>query len=426
MARFRMVALCAVGLCVAVGCRGRSAGTPADPPEPDRFPHELHRVGLTCRDCHALPSVLAGVPAQPGADDHSPCDRGECHQTEFVTAPGPLCRVCHDSVDPTGARGSPLSPYPRPSGRRALASAFSHTGHLDTTAIEKAVGFHVSCVDCHPTTNVDARASEPAPAGHRECARCHAPEAALRRAPAMDDCEGCHTATSEQPSRQRRLIRDDLRFDHRTHEVDRSGARIPCLECHAGSPAAGATGAHPLPQTAACVACHDDPDRVPTTMRMASCGTCHGSGTRTFAGLPPRSHLPAAERPEDHTLAFRRDHADEARDAGARCARCHSQMSGSPRDTCDECHQSMRPVDHMVTFREFDHGSEAAADPSRCATCHNGSFCIGCHSQTPRSHRPATTFRETHGALAEERPRTCATCHDPLAFCGQCHQVSGQ
>ena len=157
---------------------------------------------------------------------------------------------------------------------------------------------------------------------------------------------------------------------------------------------------------------------------MRECVMCH-SERRIGARTPvvPRNHLPATERPLDHTLAFRRDHVEAAEHNPARCAACHTQMSGNARDACDECHQTMRPADHVITFRELDHGAEAAADRERCARCHVVEFCTACHRQRPRSHGFYGTFNMEHGALARVDVRPCLTCHNERQFCEQamCH-----
>jgi hypothetical protein len=97
-------------------------------------------------------------------------------------------------------------------------------------------------------------------------------------------------------------------------------------------------------------------------------------------------------------------------------------MSGNPRQACDECHQRMLPADHRITFRELDHGPEAIADRTRCATCHVVEFCTACHAQRPRSHGINQRFRVEHGKLARINLRSCITCHSQN-FCAQsgCH-----
>ena len=392
------------------GCRAtaeRTSPVPSDS-ERGRFPHVRHRA-LSCTECHRIDDVVAGRPARPGAEDHAPCDRERCHRPAFaaIAAPGALCRICHSRVGPAQPGGTRLAPYPPARGRRALAAEFSHARHLDLHFMEGKVGFHVSCSDCHEQAGGGL-----APPGHAVCARCHAPEASPPGAPTMVECARCHVDRPVQPSRLRRFIVGDLRFDHGPHRQDRRGRRIGCASCHTDAAAATTTEAHAPPLMAACVGCHDDSARTPPVKRMRMCETCHATRQASIGSIAPRSHLPALERPEDHTRAFRRDHAADASADPQRCARCHTSMSGSPRDSCDDCHRVMRPQDHTVTWREFDHGPASAARADVCAVCHQGDYCIACHQVRPRSHFPSAAFAaEGHGQFARFNLRSCSACH---------------
>lgn len=407
---------------VLAGCRQGSPEPPqVDEKEEGRFPHASHQQ-LGCLECHRQADVIAGRPARPGLDDHAPCDQERCHRADFLGKPTRLCEICHAAVDPLGD-GTRPAPYPPRHGRRSLASRFSHEMHLDFAAMETAVGFHVSCSDCHGG-ELD-QISHP---GHAACARCHAAEAAPDGAPPMSACDRCHEARARQPSRRRQLITGDLRFRHVDHRSDRRGQLIRCVSCHVETAAQTETGAHPAPPIATCVTCHDDTDKVPPTKRMRVCETCHATRQQRLGSLAPRSHLPATERPIDHTLAFRMDHGDEATREAARCATCHTQVSGASRDVCDECHQTMRPSDHVVTWREYDHGPDAAAESERCARCHTADYCVACHRQPPRSHFPLASFRQLHGVQARLDMRACITCHPQPTFCSAgdgCHPRAG-
>lgn len=406
------------------GCRtsGSSSPVPTES-ERGRFPHSRHG-DVACTECHDLRAVMAGRPERPGADEHAPCDRDACHRTAFMVAPGPLCELCHTGVDPQQSTQAPLTPYPPISGRRALAASFSHERHLDFDLMEDQVGFHVSCTDCHA---LDEKGQLQRP-DHAVCGRCHAPEASPPGAPTMAQCQECHVERRAQPSRLRTFIVGDLRFRHANHRQDRTGKTIGCAECHTETRAVSETGGHEAPPMAACVACHDNEKRTPRNRRMRVCETCHATVQQSIGAIAPRSHLPALERPEDHTRAFRRDHSAEAAAQPQRCARCHTFMSGSPRDTCDDCHRTMRPESHTVTWREFDHGPAAATRTENCATCHQAEFCIACHTITPRSHFPRLEFRNGgHGTFARFKLRSCMTCHAPDTDCTGpgCHDGGG-
>jgi len=394
--------LVAIALAIGACTPARTVEVPAPPVDKTRLSHEQH-AKIPCLDCHQ-----AGA-KRPGERDHAPCDT--CHRAAFLAAPGPLCDTCHVPITTSPLRAE-LKPFPSDDAWRTEPSRFSHRSHLDAARMEARVGFHVTCADCH------VRDGQLAPPDHATCSRCHAREAIGR--PAMDDCAGCHGGAAELRTRSR-LIRNDLHFTHDLHRADRRGTPIRCEQCHADSAASTAYGDHAAPRVESCVGCHDDTDRTPPSRRMRICETCHYEKRERLALIAPRNHLPSTERPLDHTIAFRRDHADAARDA-SRCAACHTQMSGNPNGACDECHQSMRPQDHRITWRELDHGPEAAADRDRCARCHVVEFCTACHEQRPRSHGFAGTFVTDHGPLARTDVRACVTCHQE-SYCTQsgCH-----
>jgi len=389
---------CAV-LVWAVACsQVRRADAPPPPVDPTRISHAQH-AQIPCGGCHR-------ADARPGADDHKPCDDGACHRKDFLLPPGRLCQVCHVGVATEPALSAPMKPFPSDDAWQALPPRFSHRRHLDARLMEQRVGFHVSCADCH--TRGEGVRSRP---DHAVCARCHAAEVGLAGAPRMEGCADCHLRDARLRTRAR-LIRDDLHFDHDRHRTDRKNQPIRCDACHEGSAQATGHDDHPAPRVQSCVGCHDDSARAPYAMRMRICETCHSRRTTRLTALAPRSHLPATERPLDHTLAFRRDHADAAARDAARCATCHTQMSGNPKQSCDDCHQTMLPASHRITWRELDHGPEAAADRGKCATCHIVEFCTACHAQRPRSHGFAGSFIGTHGRLARINIRACLTCHN--------------
>jgi hypothetical protein len=387
----------------------RRLDAPLPAADPTRLSHPRHaQVG--CEACHR-------GNRRPGSDDHKPCDDGKCHRADFLGAPTRLCNVCHTEVTAQPPR-APLRPYPIDDAWQAEPTRFSHRSHLDAAAMESRVGFHVTCIDCHARS--DTGLTRPS---HAVCARCHAPEVALAGAPRMADCAACHDPATRVRVR-RQLIRDDLHFDHRNHATDRRGTAIRCEDCHRRTQSASSDRDHAPPRVESCVGCHDDSDRTPAVMRMRICETCHRQRTETLTSIAPRNHLPLTERPLDHTIAFRRDHGEAAERNAARCATCHTQMSGNPQQACDECHQTMVPADHRITWRELDHGTEAAADRERCARCHVVDFCTSCHRQRPRSHGMIGSFLTEHGHSARIDLRPCMACHSE-SFCAPCHTAAG-
>ncbi len=386
----------------------RRAEPPPPAVDPSRLDHTKH-TQVACISCHRS--------KQPGADDHKPCDDSGCHKKDFTALPGKVCMVCHTDVVTQRGLSAPLKEFPIKDAWQALPPAFSHAKHLDSAVMEKRVGFHVACNDCHLRNDAWVRPD------HATCSRCHAAEVGLANVPAMESCSGCHGGTPRLRKRAR-VLRGDIKFEHDGHRRDAKGTVIKCEDCHKRSAVSNSYQDHVAPRVESCVSCHDDSARVPNELRMRICETCHLEITASLTKLAPRSHLPATERPIDHTLAFRRDHAEAASRSASRCATCHVQMSGNPKDACDECHQRMLPTDHRITFRELDHGPGAVADRNRCATCHVVEFCTACHAQRPRSHGLLGTFNQEHSRLARVNPRPCLTCHGQT-FCADCHRMGG-
>ncbi|MBI4511449.1 MAG: hypothetical protein HY698_17585 [Deltaproteobacteria bacterium] len=410
------------------GCAGRkpSQEQAKAHASPYRFPHESeHHRQIPCARCHA--SSPAGGLVRPGAAQHAPCDESGCHAQAFFALPGRMCTLCHGQIVTSHAEGTTPAPYPPRAGPRALASEFSHAVHLSKDLLDARLGFHVSCGDCHP--RVIEEEGSPLP-GHEACRRCHGGRPSVR--PQMEECGRCHVRRSEDPARARKLIRGDLGFAHERHQVDARGKDIPCVTCHRTIASQASTVESATPTTATCVDCHEDENRAPLAVRMSRCEICHSherAGLSSF--VAPRSHLPPRERPDDHTLAFRLDHAAFARSLAQRCARCHSAMSGSNQESCSDCHRVSRPQDHVATFREYDHGPSALTNTERCATCHDGEFCVTCHARPPRSHFPLKGFAERsgmaepgHAPLARRDTRACLACHAPLHDCSRsgCHE----
>jgi hypothetical protein len=421
---------------------GKTGGGKGPPVvDTDRFPHGAHTGdkpefrnwqgrGLGCADCHDATAVKEGKVSRPGgtrvpaSNQHAPCDDGQCHKKEFEKPPGPMCRICHQKVDPftPGPEASPLQAYPERGSTHILASTFSHQLHLDKGKMENATGGHVACADCHERT----AEREPEVAGHKACARCHEQQAKVKAALPMEKCAGCHPKRDVELTRGRRFITGDLRFHHAPHEKDKSGAEIPCQTCHANVDDAKTREDMAVPAMERCAQCHEDQGRTPDRVRMDQCGVCH-SGNMDV-GTAPASHLAGGGggytgvRPADHTVHFRKHHGDQAQAKDAPCRRCHTELQGNKDDTCFQCHQIMRPHDHTLMFRE-DHGRDAQADGRRCANCHAPEVCAGCHAVPPRSHTPLGVFRGGgHAEQARFNLSSCLTCHTYETTCVKCHR----
>jgi hypothetical protein len=387
------------------------------------FDHQLHSgtkpgPGIekqggapACNECHPLKEAATGKLGRPGSSEHAPCDR--CHREKFFEKPGDFCRMCHVRVDPTGAQKTEMQAWPPQAAARRYAAVFSHRLHLDADRMEKQLGFHTGCRDCHFRKSGDEKAEI---AGHSGCAPCHG-EKKLKIG--MNDCRGCHVDESVAVPQGRRFITHDLKFSHARHERDKKGELIPCGTCHVAVADAPDVARINLPAMVDCAKCHEDPSRSDERARISNCNLCH---TQIAAGVAPRSHL-GGRAPDTHTIAFRTDHGEAARSKQARCRFCHGGLSSDTRDGCPECHLMMKPRDHSLRWSTYDHGPESAMNRRRCAECHEADYCARCHSQRPRSHTPFDTFiNGGHGTEARLNMRSCFACHQYETTCARCHQ----
>ena len=407
----------------------RAAASRSIPADTDRFPHGLHtgndpRIrgykgrGLVCTDCHPAAEVAAGRTSRPGTNQHAPCD--DCHKAEFYKPPGAFCRVCHVKINPRVQGATTMQPYPVRGHRQALASRFSHALHLDSAKMDAEAGFHLGCSDCHQR---DATSRDPMLPGHKQCARCHGAgrTGAAHKALALENCAGCHPQRDIELARGRLLITGDLTFAHKDHEHDMGGKLIPCQTCHEDIRRSQRPDDVSVPRMQRCAICHEDSQRTPEKFRIARCETCHSS---IMSGRAPANHMVGTrELPEDHTIEFRHDHAEQAAAKNANCRFCHEGLSGSPKDSCFQCHEQMKPRDHGLSWREDEHGHEAEIDRERCATCHRADYCTACHSIPPRSHQPYEEFRlGGHADAARFELSSCMACHTYQATCSDCHR----
>ncbi|MCB9529284.1 MAG: hypothetical protein H6701_13035 [Myxococcales bacterium] len=448
-----------VGACILFAGCGRSPR----PQKAARFTHTTHLSSgvtlpdgegsraLVCTDCHALSAETRWVSARPGAAQHAPCD--VCHQREFSAPPGPLCEVCHVTVDPLQAGRSELAAYPPFVARAELIGRFGHALHLGPDV--QLDGRPMACEDCHRVADESAAfASFPI---HADCAECHAPGAPAAERVSMEQCTGCHRAAG--PGRLRNFARNDVRFTHGKHQADQAGNPIPCERCHAAvveSP----DGDTFVPAMATCATCHEDSTKTPDRVRIENCGVCHIGDVRSRP--LPGNHTAALAPALDGALGRRDAHATErpvavlaqARSEGdgpatdaiprlvdllpspfdpyvAREPTTPPPRPGAPRRRPAELPRAddrlfRSPDDHTPLFRTR-HGAAAASPDARCGYCHGEvsggrDACQDCHAvMRPDSH--TLHFRNaTHGRIAARDPRACATCHE-VDYCAACHSV---
>jgi len=403
------------------------------------FPHPAHaRLFPLCTGCHGEMDGVAG-------------DR-----SGFYPAPD-ACTGCHNGVREERVAWTAPSSV-------ASNLTFVHRGH-EEEIVEHGED-RPSCETCHSPSDGQPGESR---GGRMEverarvdaCLSCHAHEAAAHYDDA--ECVTCHVPLAESGFDLRRIealpapaTHDEAGFLKRAHgKAAQASAPARCATCHVQD---------------RCTSCHVDGDRA------------------EIAAIPPAPgemslpDFPAAyPTPESHRApAFARDHGREA--SRETCATCHT------RDDCLSCHvgpapgpvpelparsgvrapgvgiNRRAPESHRSPFFLENHGEGGAAvESATCGTCHQETFCTGCHDApgageadadrgrgveapfgdalpgsrlegAPRAEREGSAsgsafhppdYFVRHAADAWGQTTECGNCHSTEVFCRSCHQESG-
>jgi len=210
------------------------------------------------------------------------------------------------------------------------------------------------------------------------------------------------------------------------HDDAASGTREQCVACH-GDKLDSELLVHrihlgsPLLSNLACPECHPSVDLGPRGavasarwVDVGFCKKCHSP----FPSAQPESHMREEDLHADCTMCH----------SGERAIR-HAQPYLSQVvevSECAGCHGGRAlpwtPLHERDDWLEL-HGSEAleGGDES-CFECHDFGlkFCDECHAQTPPSHVPEDRWLDAHPNAARTDTRACYTCHE-TSFCKGCH-----
>jgi hypothetical protein len=310
---------------------------------------------------------------------------------------------------------------------RAIPLAFSHRVHLRK---------NVRCDFCHERAPASHSAGDDLLPTEEVCTTCHeidrpkpeVPDGGAGGGMACASCHPGHTpgaavalATGPTPI---------LKFDHAAH----TARGIVCQRCHGTLTGVDLAGPAELPKMALCLTCHDSGrGKLKASSRCSTCHPVSEEGTL-------RTRFPSGTlTPASHTLAFRTQHAQAAKDERS-CLQCHRQ------DECQTCHHGVvKPLD----FHGNDYVSRHAVDARRgdpdCGACHRAqSFCLGCHERLKvtdvrsggsaifaplgtRTFHPAgfadaqaAGNPQHHAWQAQRNLRQCASCHRQET-CLECH-----
>jgi hypothetical protein len=303
------------------------------------------------------------------------------------------------------------------------------------------------------------------------CVGCHvaaAGGAAEHVFPSPELCARCHDggraptvvwgAPGSRPS--------NLEFEHAAHAARLKAAGEPadCQHCHAGE---GPRSRMNVGRARAelCLECHANAAGTHLAAD-ANCGVCHlplERATRLSARRVEGFPRPATHAATDFLSA----HASAASGGSTSCSVCHARQS------CERCHANAErvpeiaalprdpriaslvagrpaeyplPASHRIGEWGITHGSEARAQPGRCANCHTRPSCAACHGAAsggaaavlaslplPRRGEPAGVavrtggdiphpggFVARHGAAASTGALRCSACHTQQS-CAECH-----
>jgi hypothetical protein len=359
---------------------------------------EVERTGgdaLTCAGCHGTGGgrLMDVEAAQPGG-----CV--DCHAHEAPSHLEATCDECHVPLAAaTGVSVGRIAAFERPTDHDEPDFLLSHDGLIEGTADPSCAVCHAreSCARCHldadrlPSIQAlapDARVAEltsdlagewPSPASHetpdfllrhgdagvQSCVTCHA----------APSCESCHRNGSRPWFAE--LTRPGT-GDLRGAEIPES--RVPGHTTRFRTDHAAAAGA----AAASCESCH-------APVECVDCHTAVTAGPTAPAPVEVPSALWGTEglrhvEPGYHIANFVMRHGAEAFGVQATCSDCHSTEA-----FCRDCHtRSGVGVGNrdgaLGAFHDtrvsilIGHGASARMGLEACASCHQQTSCLRCHS----------------------------------------------
>lgn len=417
---------------------------------------EVARVNdppLACGDCHG--PLETGRPRMDVARaDPATCTGCHAHSAPEHLAAGASCSTCHAPLAETPALSvERIAAFPRPPSHDSSGFLFEH-GAIGGVAGESCAVCHAreTCARCHlnadalprvqrlaPDARVAALASEEAPewpepasheragwdfghgevaaAGPQECANCHAeascrtchgdadiPAIAALPEPGVGEPAGVRVARRRPPGHTAGFV---------TQHGGAAAANMPnCASCHRESQ---------------CVDCHANPGRGTAEFSPRGAGrSSMGPGERDAQGSEdagllrhraPSPDTPGEGRPGYHPANFLLRHGAEAFSVQTVCSDCHSTEA-----FCRDCHQSTGVSIAAGggaggAFHDaqpnwfFEHGRAARQGMEMCASCHQQTSCLRCHSAKAglriNPHGPGFDADR----LAARSTMSCGICH---------------
>ena len=380
------------------------------------FSHPAHQTkakDATCASCHAVGDTTQWMNVSRAVPER--CLACHAHRATAHLAADNNCSTCHRPlVQAAGLTAARIAALPKPPSHDDPAFVTGHGASARASLTSCAICHaRESCERCHvggarlPTiaglapdarvaslmrgraavyaTPADHRAPEfalahgsAAQAGAQRCAICHARES----------CETCHTGES---------ARNVLRQIPSEREGGARGVQLR----------------------------RDAPARPPAAAPSSGLLSRLMSRVSTFGTARDTAH-----RVRVHPADFARTHRAVAASGELQCAGCHSQSY------CSDCHAGERVGRryHAANFLAT-HAPQAYGRETDCASCHSTeAFCRSCHRQAglaAKTNARSTVFHNAqplwllqHGRAARQDLNACATCHQQT-YCMQCHSQLG-
>lgn len=408
---------------------------PGPRPHNLEFTHPTHagaveRAGeepLSCESCHGIDP--AGPRMAVDAATAENCLGCHAHRSPDHLATDSECATCHvPLVEASSLPTTRVAGFPVPDDHAAEDFLSTH-GEDARSRTESCAVCHAreSCTSCHLNADriesiralpADSRIADlvrsrqaewPEPASHGPSwVRAHA-------GPAVDDpesCTNCHARSScttchtgDEPVVNRMPVPGpDEPAGARTSRLRPPGHGTDFTLTH------GAAAAASLPR---CESCH----------REETCSGCHASsggaadagGTAGELGRWP----PAPTEGGYHPPNFIQRHGAEAFAARTECAECHSREA-----FCRSCHEQVGVAREgrlgSSSFHDaipnwlLGHGQAARRNLESCASCHQQTSCLRCHSARSgwriSPHGPGFDPER----ISDRSAISCAVCHRSL------------
>jgi hypothetical protein len=379
------------------------------------FSHRDHLAKTkeaTCATCHALADTVQWM--NVGHASSETCFGCHAHRTSGHFAADSKCSTCHRTLLRTALTDSQLAALPKPTSHQDPAFATKHG------AMARAGG--ASCALCH---------------SRESCARCHVDAS---RSPVItalgSDARVARLLRGRPPAYYVPADHRDRKFVLEHGAVARDGtarcaichARASCESCHTG------VGGRDVIAQLSDANAETAPGvqlRLAANLDVAQPVQTSGFLSRIYAIAN------ALARAEDttrkvrvHPLHFLRMHYAVAASGELQCSGCHTQRF------CTDCHGGERVTRryHPTNFL-YTHAPQAYGRETDCTSCHSTeAFCRSCHRQlglAAKTNARSTVFHNAqplwllqHGRAARQGLNACATCHQQT-YCMQCHSDLG-